>query len=254
MDLNPIINFIELIITGIIAGIVAAIVLNYLPEISRKRAYKKFQRDVNEKASRNVIFDDASVLESYLVQAAHNRDYNRVVEIITIFLKEFNKLDLDSWDAIVGKLQKFGIHFSEDDYIIDRFITTAFIFFYKADKRDTHLFRRYEKLFLILAVLLGQTSESARNEVGIFLCNNITPDWLANEGNLTKIRYISLLCHYAATISDSSYYRINQHLMSLIESFPEDLVEYAFEYDWKGQGIATHEELMGLKAKISKQV
>lgn len=242
-SINPLFDFFKLIIIGIIAGVAAAATLTYLSKLKFNQLIKKYRKDIENKVDDIIIYDDATNIEAYLIQAAYNHDYIQLTDILVKYLGEFNKLSDKSASSLSGKLQQFGITFATDIYAIERLLRVTWVYTNYSKKNNLPTSSRFEYLFLILCLLIGRTSSKARTIIGILLGDAISEKWFFNEPEDLQIRYISLLCQIVASMPEEDPYKGITHLVALIKTIPKPLVEKSIKHRFIDTNIADEIEM-----------
>ncbi|WP_243670494.1 hypothetical protein [Methanoculleus chikugoensis] len=163
---------------GAVAGIFAVIGIKVLENFDYTFTLYLFKRHVKHHHSN--IWLEILKIEGFLIEAAHQHDYNKVRKLVTDLLYltgEGEENESYSCYLISHKIETFLINFSKDPYIITFVLSVIYHKYriYRASNKMLGLKRSGDLFYRACLRTADHPPASQLNEVGSFLLYEINP-------------------------------------------------------------------------------
>lgn len=162
------------IFAGAVAGIFAVLGIKSLEDFDYKFTLYLFKR--HTKRHHANIWLELLKIEGFLIDAAHQHDYNKVRRLVTLLLYRIGDGTNYSYYLISHKIETLLINFSEDPYIIT-YVLSALYHKYRVYRKseDTLGLKRSGDLFYRACLRTADHPANQLKEVGNFLLYEINP-------------------------------------------------------------------------------
>jgi len=165
------------IFAGTVAGVFAVLGMKTLENFDYKFTLYLFKRHARH--HHRDIWLEILKIEGFLIEAAHQHDYNKVRRLVTSLLYQFGEGDEDNrypYYLISHKIETFLTNFSDDPYIVTFVLSALYHKYrvYRALKNPLGL-KRSGDLFYRACLRTANYSASQLKEVGNFLLYEINP-------------------------------------------------------------------------------